>query len=643
MNGVNEVQGVKEVKEVKRVQGTGIRVQSLISHLSSLIVKCLLACLVFLCPILLQAQGTITFSKPGGRYEHIFFLNLQCDHPSYHIHYTTNGGTPTVSSPRYQEPLLLSARYQSSSSIYKIQQGPDADFYIPDTVIKAIVIRAAAFDEAGTCVSPVVTQTYFIRDLGCTLPNLPVVSLCADSLALFDYLTGILVPGVHFNPTNPDWSGNYHMSGREWERNCNVEYYEPDNNGFNQRAGLRTHGGKSRKEVQKGLKVYAREEYGKKRFKYKIFDDCEINSFKHLVLKPFVCAWTAAGLQNSLSYYVARNLDLDVLDTRPVVLFLNGEYWGIYFIQEKSDERYLENHYDLDSEVFNIMGNWFGLLDAGSGDGFQELMDFAAAADFSDEEQYRRVTDMIDIHNFIDYQIMEIFSANADWPANNMRCWQAPGYKWRWIFFDGDACFTYPQFNGFENATDEGDLAWPTNARSTLLFRKLLQNESFQQQFFFRFSQLQKNEFAYNQTSPYLTRIRNEIKPEIKNQIHRFHEPVNELTWVNAVNNMDKFLKKRPEIVWQELNEYFDFPDIELDSLSFYPNPTQGHINIRVIVDRNAILPVSITDMQGRLQEEVQLRSFQSGVNIFRLDFDLPSGLYFIRIGRKSMKMVVSR
>lgn len=599
--------------------------------------------LLLLFPLLLQAQGTITFSKPGGRYEHTFFLTLHCDYPACHIHYTTNGATPSVSSPRYSVPILLNASYQSSSDIYKIQQGPEADFYIPDTIIKAIVIRAAAFDEAGTCVSPVVTQTYFIRDLGCALPDLPVMSLCADSMALFDFYTGILVPGCYFNPNDPDWSGNYHMTGREWERDCNVEYYDIDNAGFNQRAGLRTHGAKSRKQVQKGLKIYAREEYGKKRFRYKIFDDCEVVSFKHLVLKPFMSAWTAAGLQNYLSYFVARDLDLDVLATRPVVLFLNGEYWGIYFIQEKPDERYLESHYNLDAETFNIIDNWTGHLDAGSEEGFKELMDFAATADFSDEEQYRRVSDMMDIHNFLDYQIMELYSANADWPANNMRCWQAPGHRWRWIFFDGDACFTYPNAKSFKNATDEGNREWPTNALSTRLFRVLLQNDTFQNQFIFRFNQLLRIKFTYNQINSQLQRIRNEIKPEIKNQIHRFHDPVNELTWVNAMSNMEKFLKKRPDIILQQMTDFFGIQNLELKSFALYPNPASDHVWLKFIADHAAFMPIFIMDLKGSIYYDAQLYCFQEGENIIRLDFDLPSGVYLVKAGGKSMKMVVSR
>jgi hypothetical protein len=110
-----------------------------------------------------------------------------------------------------------------------------------------------------------VTHTYFIRSLGCDFHGLPVLEITADSLALFDYETGIFIPGIHYDPADSTSTGNYKMRGREWERVVNMEFYEPDNRGINQRCGLRTHGGASRFFQQKGMKLYARDEYGKKK------------------------------------------------------------------------------------------------------------------------------------------------------------------------------------------------------------------------------------------------------------------------------------------------------------------------------------------------------------------------------------------
>ena len=211
------------------------------------------------------------------------------------------------------------------------------------------------FDENEECISEVTTQSYFIRALGCDTHGLPVMSLCADSLDLFDQEYGIFVPGVHFDPSNPNWTGNYYMTGEAWERTINVEFYEQNNTGINQQAGLRTHGGNGRRFPQKCMKLYAREAYGKKRFEHRFFDNLPLNSFKHLVLKPFAASWNDTGVNDHISNQIAAQLNVESLASRPVVLYLNGEYWGIYYIHERPDERYLEDHFDVDITKVNLL------------------------------------------------------------------------------------------------------------------------------------------------------------------------------------------------------------------------------------------------------------------------------------------------
>lgn len=200
--------------------------------------------LVFLIVIPLKAQNdTVVFSANGGFYDDVFALHLFSINTQNHIRYTTNGNRPTAQSSLYEEPLLLDYSKYSRSDIYTILNCPEQDFFLPDSIQHCIVIRAAAFDENDSCVSQVVTNSYFIKALGCDTHGLPAISLCADSLDLFDDTIGIFVPGVHYNPLNPYGTGNYFMKGREWERVSNIEFYEiGDNAGINQLVGLRTHG-----------------------------------------------------------------------------------------------------------------------------------------------------------------------------------------------------------------------------------------------------------------------------------------------------------------------------------------------------------------------------------------------------------------
>ena len=145
----------------------------------------------------LFSQTEVMFSHQGGFYDEPFALSLECSDLDCHIRYTTNGGIPTENSKCYGMPLFLDESLYSISDIYTLPIAPVFESFVPDSVQHAIVIRAAAFDGNGERVSDVVTKTYLIRALGCDHHGLAVVSVCADSLSLFDYDTGIFVPGVY--------------------------------------------------------------------------------------------------------------------------------------------------------------------------------------------------------------------------------------------------------------------------------------------------------------------------------------------------------------------------------------------------------------------------------------------------------------
>ena len=152
---------------------------------------------------------------------------------------------------------------------------------------------------------------------------------------------------------------------------------------------------------------------------------------------------------------------METLSSRPCVLYLNGEYWGIYYVEEKPDEHYLEDHLGVDDDEVTIIKEW-NEVDCGSPDNFNALYAWMEQADLTDEEQYAYVEAHIDIANFIDYYIFELYSANRDWPATNIRMWQEGDSKWRWILYDTDGCLAdgfdvfangLPRFASWENQT----------------------------------------------------------------------------------------------------------------------------------------------------------------------------------------------
>ena len=606
-------------------------------NLRTFVVLCLL-----LSSITAHTQNdTIVFSASGGFYEDVFALELFNYFPQNHIRYTINGNRPTAESKLYEAPLLLDSTLYSKSNIYTIVNCPEGDFYLPDSVQHCIVIRAAVFDENDSCVSTVKTNSYFIRALGCNTHGLPAVSLCADSLDLFDYERGIFVPGIYFDSLWPYFTGNYFMKGREWERLCNFEFCEPDSIGVgvNQQVGLRTHGNQSRWRSHKGMKIYARMEYGKKRLKYKFFEDLSINSFKHIVLKPFSAAWNGSGCKDYITSRMAEPLDLETLASRPVVLFLNGEYWGIYYVAEKPDEHYLEDHFGVDIEEVNIINNWEE-AEHGSILNFDALYQWMLQADLSDSVQYDFAKTYIDIENFIDYYVLELFAANLDWPANNVRIWQLGDGKFRWIFFDGDACLEEQTFDVFANATYEGDETYPSSRRATLFFRRLLENGQFREQFRDRFNYLVTRELSYAVTKTYFDYIKQALEGEVQNQVDRFNSPGNYGTWVYyCMAVIDLFLNERPDKIIETLNYSFGVTDLEVTEFQCYPNPFSEEILIGVCTNSMMAEEIAIYDLLGRKVFAMPY-IFTDGNNVVSIHPQLPAGVYVLKIGNKQQQIV---
>lgn len=576
-----------------------------------------------------KAQNdTVLFSAQGGFYEHVFALQLSHTNPQNHIRYTTNGNCPTAQSPRYEGAVTLNASMFSKSNIYTINNTIPSQFYLPDDIKRGIVIRAAAFDQNDSCVSQVVSNSYFIRSLDCDLHGMPVLSIMADSLSLFDYETGIFIPGALYDPADSTHTGNYRMKGIEWERQINMEFYEPDNRGINQVCGLRMHGNASRWFQQKGMKLYAREEYGKKHFFYRFFPGYPIVKFKHLILHPFRCSnWLQTGGQEYLSQVVAGKLDLEAMAVREVVVFINGEYWGIYTLEESSDERYLEDHFNADLEKVNMVKYW-GVTYYGDITDWRSLYYWMKdEADLTRPEDSARAFAHIDMSNFVDYVLFETYSANLDWPGNNVKIWQPETDKpFRWIFYDGDGCFTRPEFNAIDFAQHQGG--------NSVFFNHFRENEWFVRTFRSRYNQLRGSYLGYDYMKSVLDAYESAVEGEIASQAQRFRFPRNVDRWRQDMERANDFLVQRDQYYQEELIHYLDIEEMASEVGLCYPNPFTDEIRLRYPSDDGKAQEVAIYDVMGR--------KVFSGTcsNETVLQPNLPAGVYMLKVGTCTQRII---
>ena len=343
----------------------------------------------------------VVFSRQGGVYDEEFELELTSKGA---IYYTTDGSDPSESdtSIKYDGEIKVADRsgdanivsavsptlFCTNFSDYSKDDGLICRIDAPsdDAVDKCTVIRAAAKDSAGNW-SAVTTQTYFIGsttdhidgiEAGCKASgsDLAVISITMDYDDLFDSGKGIYVKGDVFDNAlkkfigNKNWikaddtrklDANYSQRGREWEREAHIDFFEMNENGaeqvLNQDCGIRIQGNYSRSDLQKGFRLYARKDYGDNKFRYDVWGDelkdkdgNTIDKFKTFVLRAGGnCAFTSK-YNDTYWQTLAAGVDCSTKASRPCVVYLNGEYWGLYVLEEDYSDDYFESHYGVNKD-----------------------------------------------------------------------------------------------------------------------------------------------------------------------------------------------------------------------------------------------------------------------------------------------------
>lgn len=601
----------------------------------------------------------LSLSNKPGFYSKPFNLSIT-SYLGDSIFYTLDGSIPTTKSSLYSEAIPITNNSLNENSLANIPSTTNQSaisykaWDAPNKKIdKATIVRYASFKN-GRVNSEIHTQSYFIIE-----PNkydLPIISLVTDSLNLFNYDTGIYIPGKYFDASNPEWTGNFFKSGNSWERPVHIEYF--DENGLlcmNQDAGFRIHGGKTRQAAQKSLRLYARDEYGTKYFNYKLLPQRDNEQYKRILLRTGMAAWFGNTIiADVFAHELVSNLNIEFQYYQPAIVFINGEYWGIHTIRDRIDERYIEyiSGYDKDS-IDLITGN--ATIISGSNTNYIALMEFIDNNDISTYENYKYIESKIDVDNYIDYQIAETFLGNSDWPSNNMKLWKPQNNlgKWRWIFYDIDAGFSHYSKNMLIHATeDDESITWPNSSESTLLFRKLLTNNEFQDRFISRYSDLLNNDFSKDSMLFKLEHVKYLYDSEINRHSERWNSPSSYNTWEYDISkNILQFVENRPCYVKEHIESYFDLSNFGYQCSSssnissdfvVAPNPNTGNFNIINKSDNIFSGEFSLSTITGAIiyknayfnlnpmeKEECNINDLQNGIYI--LSISNASNNYFER------------
>jgi hypothetical protein len=548
---------------------------------------------------------TVAFSHGAGKYSSPFDLILSADDPDATILYTIDGSVPkesavgsvtyrykktyatnpgdppgdffdkTMESMVYTNPIHVDDPSAQPNQLAQVGTVHFSNwFYTPPTVEKAMVVRARIV-KPGSLPGRVTTHTYFVRNS--FDHDLAVISLSIDDNLMFNYDSGIYVPGKDFDAWRASHpaevshgfsNSNYHHDD---ELPGSFEFFEPGSltRVVGQDVGLEISGNYSLFFPQKSLQVKANSGYGRDTIGYKMFEDRSHLTYKRLVLRNSGNDFLGTLFRDAFIQASVEHLQFGTQAYRPSIVFLNGEYWGIHNIREHYNKYYLESNFDVDPDNVDLIE----VREAKEGDQnfYNSMIQYMENNELSEDQHLDHVATMMDVEGFMDYQIAEIYAANADWPGNNHYYWRTRnaynpnGPKFRdgrirWMVKDTDHGFglaTNSSHNTLEHALAIGSPSLANPDWATFPLRRLLENEGFKKRFINRFADLINSTFIPERLEGLVVSMKEQIAAEIPNHIARWNLPVD---WEGKVKRIVDFSHERPDLQREHIRAKFGLP-----------------------------------------------------------------------------------
>ena len=406
------------------------------------------------------------------------------------IRYTLDGSAPTADSPQYTEPIYIDST----------------------TVIRAVNFEDGALPSRALSLSFIINENH----------SLPVLSLLTDSPAEFDTMYNAKQKGV--------------------ELPGSLSLYEEDGS-FTIGCGVSMHGETSLVLPKKNMSVRFRGAYGQSSLNYDVYGG-GVTEFTNLLLRSGQ-DFPISIIRNELSQELCAQATDNVINQRSIycILYINGEYSGIYSLKEKSNEQ-------LYAGIAGVSRDSVEVLEANVSQGsdfYNEVVEFCRFNDMSLEENYRHFCDMFDIDSVIDWLILEGYCANTDLTSGNVRYCRSSENdgKWRLMFYDLDATFSTPA-SVFMNVMSE--YAQQTRQFATFMV-PLMDNAEFKDRFLSRAAELMGSVLTVENVMAEIDRLCAIVAPEVERDYARFDRTVEDWEW--AVDQLKAVLI---DYNWQQLN-----------------------------------------------------------------------------------------
>ena len=392
--------------------------------------------------------------------------------------------------------------------------------------------------------------------------NFPIVSVATKPANLWDDEIGISVRGssAWLDSSTGFWeNANYN---KKWEREVRLVVVEGDSSELlNQTAGIRVFGGMSRHRSQKSYRLIARSTYGSNRFTAPVFERREYKEFKCLVLRNSAGDAKQSRFRDVFTTQLVKDLDLEIQESQTVTLFINGEYMGIYNLREHIREHYLSSVGSCSKKDIDLIQG-HSTAEHGDAQGYLDFYKWLKRADLHDPAAFSKLKRTIDIRNYLNYLLIQIYLNNID-SMGNVRFWRADDNSpFRWILYDTDLGLggsKSASWNYLKHRLSPVKTDWFNEPWSTALITNMIEHDSIKADFIHQASWLLNTVFHEEHFEHTLDSMVQHFANDVAIQQAKRGELRH---WTQHVDVIREYGEARPRYMREHLKSQFDLGEM---------------------------------------------------------------------------------
>jgi hypothetical protein len=425
------------------------------------------------------------FSISEGYFTGTQTISLSSTSSTSEIRYTIDGS----------EPLKTSVLYNGT----------------PIVVVGTKTLRACCFSKAGKLQSRAVANTYFINNSG---HSVPVLSVITNNSNLYG------AQGIFDN-----WQ-------QEWEKSCYVEYFDANmQKKFEQFSGIKIDGGAggSRSNPQHSFRLeFNNNIYGDGEVRYKLIPDRpDRESYNSVYLRNGSNQWLTFQFKDAMECkMMSYNTNNYYSAGTQAVVYINGNYFGLYEMREKVNDEYFEKNYgatiDSTFHLLSLSYYYNSILRAlnGSVDTFTHDYNTFLGLLPTDANYLQKADKIIDLDYYTDYVIAQSWIADTDWPFNNIKIVKGDFTKNRWRFVLLDLEWSLNP-NGWSNSNTDHIafmLGYDANMPYLRFWKELIKNQTYKKKFINRFADLMNSSYLPENTTAIAQSVYDSSYPEMRSE-----------------------------------------------------------------------------------------------------------------------------